>query len=490
MVAASMATMLDLRPVGNLIGLLIAAFGISMLLPAGLAALTDQRQMSEFVLAAFLTTVVGGALNIVTHGTTRGGLNLQQVFLMTTLVWVVLPIFGALPFFLGEGDNTYTDAFFEAMSGLTTTGATVFSNLQDQPKGVLLWRGMLQWFGGVGIVVVAMGLLPALRIGGMQIFRTEAFDTMGKVLPRAAELSVNISLIYVLLTAACALSYGLAGLDLFDAVVHALTTVSTGGFSNYDASFGAMKGAPEYVSVAFMLAAAIPFVRLVQLGAGSAGPLVSDAQIRAMVRVLLAVVVAMLILRVSAGAQTLEPAFREVLFNVTSIMTGTGYASTDYQLWGAVAVSTFFAIGLIGGCAGSTTCSIKIFRYQILISAVRTQTRRLYSPNGVFSARYDGRAIDQEVFSSVMAFFVMFFASLLFFAVAMALTGEDMVTSISGAAAALANIGPGLGDKIGPAGTYAEISTTGKWVLCTAMVVGRLELLSVFVLFSANFWRR
>ena len=485
-----MAAMLDLRPVGNLIGLLIAAFGVSMVVPALLGALTDGRHASEFLLAAFLTTVAGSSLSIVTAGTTRDGLNLQQVFLLTTLVWIILPFFGALPFIMGDVNKSYVDAFFEAMSGLTTTGATVFTELQEQPKAILLWRGMLQWFGGVGIVVVAMGLLPALRIGGMQIFRTEAFDTMGKVLPRAAELSINISIVYLMLTAACAMSYTLAGLNFFDATIHALTTVSTGGFANYDASFGAMQGAPEYVAVAFMLAAAIPFVRLVQLGAGSARPLLWDAQIRAMVRVLAFVVIGLVIVRVSTEGAAVEPAFREVLFNVTSIMTGTGYASSDYQLWGSLAVAVFFLIGLIGGCAGSTTCSIKIFRYQILIAAVQTQTRRLYSPNGVFSARYDGSPIDQEVFSSVMAFFMMFFASLLFFAVAMALTGEDLVTSLSGAASALANIGPGLGEKIGPSGTYADITIAGKWILCAAMVAGRLELLSVFVLFSPHFWRR
>ena len=482
--------MFDLRPVGNLIGLLLTAFGAAMLIPAALAVSSDGSRAAEFLLSAFFTVAAGGSMVLGTRGSTHAGLNLQQVFLMTTLVWVALPIFGALPLYLGDGGITYTDAFFEAMSGLTTTGATIYTNIEAQPQAILLWRGMLQWFGGVGIVVVAMGLLPALRIGGMQIFRSEAFDTFGKVLPRAAELSISISLIYLTLTIACALAYGFAGLSVFDATVHALTTVSTGGFGNYDTSFGALSGTPEYVAVVFMLAAAIPFVRFVQLSAGSARPLFSDAQIRGMMRILVGVVAVLLVMRLIRGDVTLEQAFREVLFNVTSIMTGTGYASADYQLWGPFAVATFFAIGLIGGCAGSTTCSIKVFRYQILLSAIRTQARALHSPHGIFSARYDGEPISQEVFSSVMAFLVMFIASLVFFSLAMALTGEDLVTSVSGAASALANIGPGLGQKIGPDGNFQTITNVGKWILCCAMVIGRLELLSVFVLFSPTFWRR
>ena len=312
---------------------------------------------------------------------------------------------------------------------------------------------------------------------------------MGKVLPRAAEISVSISSIYLGLTGACIIGYSFAGMSFFDAITHALTTVATGGFANYDASFGAMEGAPEYVSIVFMILASLPFVRYVQLVGGTATPLLHDTQIRTFLGMIVTIVLVMALYRIARNGDVAEPAIRQTLFNVTSIITGTGYASDDYQLWGPFPVTAFFLIGLIGGCAGSTCCSIKVFRYQLLFAAIRAQIRLLLSPNGVFTPRYEGRKVDQEVFSSVMAFFVMFMASLITVSVILGLTGLDFVTSISGAAAALANIGPGLGDIIGPSGNFSTLSDTAKWVLAITMLVGRLELMSVFVLFTIAYWR-
>ena len=482
--------MFDLRPVGYLLGVLVAMLGVSMIVPVGAALIYGDGELDTFLLTGFLTGAMGGALALSCASADRGGLGLQQVFLMTTLVWLILPVFGALPLWLGAPFLSYTDAFFEAMSGLTTTGATVISGLDDLPHATLLWRGMLQWFGGVGIVVVAMALLPALRVGGMQIFRTEGFDTMGKVLPRAAEISVSISYIYIVLTGTCFAAYGFAGMEGFDALVHALTTIATGGFSNADGSFGAYKGAPEYVGVLFMILASLPFVRYVQLISGTARPLYRDSQIRAFLKILVAVTLALTLYRVTRDGAYTEPAIREALFNVTSILTGTGYASTDYQMWGDFPVATFFLIGLIGGCAGSTCCSIKVFRFQLLFAAIRAQVRQIHSPNAIFVPRYEGRPVTFDVFSSVMSFFIMFMGTLLLVALLLGLTGLDFTTSLSGAAAALANIGPGLGDQIGPAGNYSGLSDTAKIILALTMLIGRLELMSVFVLFTAAFWRR
>ena len=479
-----------MRPVGYLVGVIVTVLGFSMLIPAAAGGIAGTGESDVFVLSGFISVVVGGSLAIATASRKRHRLDIQQVFLMTTLVWLVLPVFGALPFWLGHPHADYTDAFFEAMSGLTTTGATVFVGLDDMPHATLLWRGMLQWFGGVGIIVVAMALLPALRVGGMQIFRTEGFDTMGKILPRAAEISYSISAIYVGLTAAAFICYALADMSAFDALVHAFTTIATGGFSTYDGSFAAFRGAPEYVAAVFMILASLPFVRYVQFMSGTAQPLLRDVQVRAFLKLIFAVTLALVAFRFVADGVLSEEAFRETLFNVTSIMSGTGYASTDYQQWGGFAVVMFFLIGLIGGCAGSTCCSIKVFRYQLLIAAIRAQIRLIHSPHGVFMPRYQGRQVSIEVYSSVMAFFVMFMASLLILSVLLGLTGLDLVTSISGAASALANIGPGLGDTIGPTGNYAPLSDPAKWMLAIAMLVGRLELMSVYVLFTLAFWRR
>lgn len=481
--------MIDFRPVANLIGLLVAALGASMAIPALVGSYYGDGEVDTFLIAGLFSTVVGGGMALGSLGSIRGKMNIQQIFLMTTLVWLILPVFAALPFWIGAPGANYTDAFFEAMSALTTTGSTVFSGLDDMPRATLIWRAMLQWFGGVGIVVVAMGLLPALKVGGMQIFRTEAFDTMGKVLPRAAELSLSISTIYVALTIACVLCYSLVGMNLFDAVAHALTTISTGGFSTYDASFGAFQGVPEYVASVFMILASLPFVRFVQLAGGAPGPLWKDVQIRAFLKLIGFCVVVITIYRLVVNGDQMEHAIREALFNVTSIMSGTGYSSVDYQLWGPFPVAIFFLVGLIGGCAGSTSCSIKIFRYQILVAAVRSQIRRIHSPHGVFNVRYDGRPIERDVMSSVMAFLVMFMTSLIVLSIGLGLTGLDLVTSISGAASALANIGPGLGDTIGPAGNFAPLPDAAKWLLAMAMLLGRLELMSVFVLFTVAFWR-
>jgi len=356
--------MLDLRPVGNLLGIMVAILGVTMLVPALAAYIYNDGELETFLFTAFICVVIGGTLGLSTRGSARGKLNIQQVFLITTLVWLVLPVFGAIPFVIGAPEVSYTNAFFEAMSGLTTTGSTVFTQLQ--------------------------------------IFKSEGFDTMGKVMPRAAEISVSISSIYLFLTIACMLSYNFAGLSIFDATVHAFTTVATGGFANYDASFGAFSGAPEYICAIFMILASLPFVRYVQLIAGSTKPLFHDAQVKGFLKLIVGLVLIITVWRIGMNGDAFEPAFRTTFFNIISILSGTGYASEDYQLWGPFPLMLFFLIGLIGGCAGSTCCSIKIFRFQLLFAAIKAQIRLIHNPNGVFKARYEGRSIEIEVFSSVI----------------------------------------------------------------------------------------
>ncbi|MDQ7071895.1 MAG: TrkH family potassium uptake protein [Rhodobacterales bacterium] len=481
--------MFDLRPVGYVIGFLVAALGLTMLLPMLVDIAEGRDQWPVFATSALFTFLVGGLVALSCQNGVKEGLSIQQTFLLTSGVWLALPIFGALPFVLGETDLRFVDGFFEAMSGLTTTGSTVISGLDDLPKGILLWRAILQWLGGIGIIVVAMVFLPELRVGGMQIFRSEAFDTMGKILPRATAIASQISVIYVGITVACNLSYYALGMGAFDATIHALTTVSTGGFSSYDASFGTFSGPLEYVASIFMILAALPFVRYVQILNGNTRALHRDAQVRTFLMTIIVLVAVTWVILFHVFPQHWEQSFREALFNITSLISGTGYASVDYMLWGNLVVTMFFFIGLIGGCAGSTACSIKIFRYQILFSSIRAQMRKIRAPHGVFVPKYSGARISEDVLSSVMSFFVFFTVTMGVFAVGLSLTGLDFVTSISGAATALANIGPGLGDIIGPSGNFAPLNDTAKWLLIAAMFIGRLELLVVFVLFMPNFWR-
>lgn len=481
--------MLDLRPVGYVIGLLVAVLGAAMLLPMLVDIAEGREHWPIFIQSALITMLCGGLIALACANGVKEGLTIQQTFLLTTGVWVALPLFGALPFIFGETEARFVDAFFEAMSGLTTTGSTVFSGLQDMPKGLLLWRGILQWLGGIGIIVVAMVFLPELRVGGMQIFRSESFDTMGKILPRAGQIASQISSIYLALTMACALSYLALGMNAFDATVHALTTVSTGGFANYDESFAKFSGGLEYVAVVFMISAALPFVRYVQLINGHSTPLLRDTQVRAFLLTVAIIVAVMTFALVQIFPHHWSKSLREALFNTTSIISGTGYASADYMTWGPFLISLFFFIGLIGGCAGSTTCSIKIFRYQLLFASIKMQLRRIRSPNGVFVVRYDKRPVGEEVLSSVISFFMFFIVTLGLLAVALSLTGLDFITSLSGAATALSNVGPGLGSQIGPAGNFAGLNDTAKWLLSIGMLLGRLELLAVFAILTVQFWR-
>ena len=481
--------MMDLRPVGYVIGLLVAILGATMLLPMLADMIEGRGEWHVFLESAVLTILTGTVLAMSCSNGVGEGLTIRQTFLLTSGVWVALPVFGAIPFLFGETELRFVDAYFEAMSGLTTTGSTVISGLDNLPRGLLLWRGILQWLGGIGIIVVAMVFLPELRVGGMQIFRSEGFETMGKILPRAQEIAGQISLIYVFLTFVCALVYAGLGMGFFDALVHALTTVSTGGFSNYDASFGTFSGPAEYAASVFMILAALPFVRYVQFVNGTTSSLWRDSQIRAFLATIAVLVVIMSVFLTSVFPHHWEQAFRESLFNITSIISGTGYASVDYMGWGSFPVMLFFLIGLIGGCAGSTACSIKIFRYQLLFASIKTQIRRIRSPHGVFMPQYDGRPIGRDVLTSVMSFFMFFVLSLGVLSWALALTGLDFITSVSGAATALANIGPGLGDQIGPAGNFAGVGDAAKWLLTIGMLVGRLELLAVYAIFTVQFWR-
>jgi trk system potassium uptake protein TrkH len=481
--------MLDLRPVGYVIGLIVAIVGTTMLIPMLTDLAEDNGHWPVFFESFLITTASGGFVALACANGVTARVTIRQTFLLASGIWLVLPLFGALPFVLGATSARPVDAVFEAMSGLTTTGSTVFTGLEFLPRGLLLWRSMLQWFGGIGIIVVAMVFMPELRVGGMQIFRSEAFDTMGKVLPRAVEIAGRISWIYLALTIANVLAYIVVGMTPFDAINHAFTTISTGGFSTHDASMGMYQGAPEYVASVFMILASLPFVRFIQLAAGTARPLLTDPQVRGYLTFIVSITLVLALYRLIANGDHFEHGVREGLFNAVSIISGTGYASVDYQLWGAFPFVAFFFLGLVGGCAGSTACSVKIFRYQLLFASVKAQIRAIHSPHGVFVPRYGGRPVGEDVLSSVMAFFVMFVVSLGVLSVALAMTGLDTVTALSGAATALANVGPGLGDIIGPSGNFASLNDTAKWLLTAAMLVGRLEILSVYVLFTLRFWR-
>ena len=482
--------MFDVRPVIHIIGLVVAGFGVAMFVPMCVDLWSQNGAWETFLVSGFVTFIAGLCLALATQNAVAEGLTIKQTYLLITSVFATLPLFGAIPFIIGPADLSLTDAFFETMSGITTTGATVMTGLSEQHEGLLIWRGMLQWFGGISVIIVALAFLPLLRVGGMQLFRWDTADVVGNVLPRAKQISRSVSVIYLSLSAICFLSYLLADLKPLDAAVYTMTTIATGGFANDDSSFGNLGFRAEYVAIIFMSLAALPFLRYSMTLEGRFKPMIKDSQIRAFVLLIVVVAGSLMAWQVFVNKAPLEQAFRESLFNGVSILTGTGYVSTDYGLWGGFPLVVFFTIGLIGGCAGSTSCSIKIFRFQLLFAAMEARIKSLQSPHAIIVTRYEGKRVPDETVKSVMLFLLIFFATLMVTAALLTLSGLDFITSLSGAAAALANVGPGLGEVIGPSGNYSSLSVFAKWLLSFVMLIGRLELIAVYAVLTIKFWRK
>ncbi|MCC5996853.1 MAG: TrkH family potassium uptake protein [Oceanicaulis sp.] len=475
------------------LGMMLSALSAGMLAPAMADLGHDGESAHAFFGSAMVGLAVGGIMALLGRSPEHR-LTARSAILLTAGAWAVLAFAAALPLKLSGLEISWTDAIFETTSGLTTTGATVLTGLNELPRGILLWRSILQWIGGVGIIVTAMAIWPMLGIGGMQLFRLESSEKSEKVLPRAGEIAMAVIAIYLSLTFTCFLAYMSAGLGAFDAVNHAMTTIATGGFSTRDESLSAFSRTnADLVAAVFMVLAGLPFVLYVRAAQGRPDLLLTDPQARAFLLVI-AVFAALLTLIISLSPQLTgdgaPPAWRLALVNVISILTGTGYASADFWAWGGASAAIFFMVMFIGGCAGSTTCSVKIFRYQIAASALVSYIRRLTRPNAVAPVRYRGAALAPETVRSVFVFIFLFFATFAVSAVLLSFTGLDTVTAVSGAATTIANVGPGLGEIIGPGGTFAPLPDTAKWIMTVTMLIGRLEVLVVLVMLTPGFWRR
>ena len=468
----------------------MSTLAVAMCLPAIFDLIIGNPNWQVFLLAAALTLFIGIMLVLMTWDNVRK-ISIRQAFVLTTVVWVVIPSFAALPLAFADLQLSYTDAFFEAMSGLTTTGSTVMLGLDSTPPGILLWRALLQWLGGIGIIAMAIVILPLLQVGGMQLFRMESSDTSDKVMPRTTQIVTYISVLYVALTALCAVLYLAGGMSGFDAVTHAMTTIATGGFSTHDASVGYFNSpAIDATATMFMLIGGMPFVLYLQALRGAPLRLIRDSQVRwFLATVVIAVLSMWFYLEGDLEGQVFKNFFR-VAFNVVSVITGTGYSTEDYSAWGPFAVSVLFFLMFVGGCAGSTTCGIKIFRFQVLYATAKNQMYRLLQPHGVFIPYYNRRPIPETVTESVMGFFFLYALAFAVIAMGLGLLGLDFLTAASGAATAISNVGPGLGPRIGPAGTFATLPDAAKWLLSFGMLLGRLELFTVLVLLLPSFWRK
>lgn len=482
--------MLDLRPVGYVIGLLTSTLGALMLLPMCFDLASGLGNWRAFASSAAIAFFVGLFLTLACANAISKGLNLRQSFILTTGVWVVLPVFGAVPFLIGAPQLSFTDALFEAMSGLTTTGTTVITGLDQLPPGVNLWRAMLNWLGGLGIVIVALLFLPVMKVGGMQFFRTEGFDTLGKVLPRALDISSALLQVYVVMTALCALAYRAAGMSAYESLIHALSVISTGGFSNRDSSFANFSPTLHYISVVAMLLSTLPFIRFIQLAQGQITPLWQDLQVRAYLRWTGYAIALVLAWRVFKGGEPFTATLHDSIFNVVSTFSGTGFTSGDPSAWGPLPFMVLLIAGFIGGCTASTGCSVKVFRYLILFRAIRTQLRRIVHPYGVHVLRLQGRKVEGDVINSVIVFFTLFVATFGVLAILLSMTGLQPRTALTAAWTSIANIGPVWGPEVGPTGAVGRFPDAAKWIMAAGMLLGRLEILSVFVLFTRRFWAR
>ncbi len=486
--------MIAIRPVLRATARVVVAMAATMILPAWLDWRAGDPNWQAFALVGSLGALAGGLVATATEGPSEP-LTVEQAFLLTALLWIVAPFFGALPFMIGAPHAPFLDAFFESMSGMSTTGTTVFPDLEALPPGANMWRAVLHWEGGLGIVIVAMLFLPAMRVGGMQFFRSEGFDIQSKDLPSAVALARELTRIYILMTAACWLSFRLLGMNGYDAFFHALSTCSTGGFSNYDASFGQHLWGAQYAACVFMIGASVPFVRLMHLVRGNPLPLWRDPQVRAYLRWMGYATGLIVAYRVATGQATPgepllgEGLIRESLFNTVSIFTGTGFGFGDIVQWGPFPLAVLFVCGLIGGCTGSTGCSVKVFRYLIVKEAIGVQLKRMAAPNRILPLRYDGRRLDQDVLDSVMSFMALFILTFGLLIVGLGLAGLAPRTALTAAWTAIANVGPVWGPGVGANGAVDQFPGAAKWLMVVGMYLGRLELVSVLVLLLPRFWR-
>lgn len=483
------AIVIHFRPVFFVTGILLTTLAVLMTLPALVDAAAGNPDWSVFAASAGVCVFLGVSL-IAGNWAPQFHFEVREAFVLTVLVWLVAAGAGALPMAFSGLNLSFTDAYFEAMSGITTTGSTVIVGLDSAPPGILLWRALLHMLGGIGFVMMAIAVLPFLRVGGMQLFRLEFSDKSEKVMPRMAQLASSITAIYLALIAVDATLLWLAGMTGFEAVCHAMATISTGGFSTSDQSIGHFHSLPiEIVTTVFMLLGGMPFVLYLELVRGKPGRLFHDSQVRAFLGIYAAAVATLVAWQWLGGRESFPEAVREVTFSVASIMTTTGFVTVDYQMWGAFAAVVILYLTAVGACTGSTGGGIKIYRLQVLYATAKVQVRRLIQPHGLFEAQYAGKSIPEAISSSVMGFFFLFALTFAALSLALGAAGLDFLTSISGVATAMGNVGPGLGSVIGPAGNFAGLPDSAKWLLSLGMLLGRLELYTVLILLWPEFWR-
>jgi trk system potassium uptake protein TrkH len=474
------------------VGVVICFFGLAMLLPAAIDIADRNEDYRVFLTSCGVLLFMGSAVAL-SFRRERHAMGIREVMLTAPLTWVIVVAFSALPFVFSTLQLSYTDAVFETMSGITATGSTVITNLDAQPRGILLWRWLLIWFGGFGVITVAVFVLPFLRIGGMQMFVLDlSAQAGGKFVPRMLDVVSKIGLIYVGLTLGCTIGFWSTGMTPFDAIGHAMAAIATGGFSSHDAGLGYYNSAAiESVATAFMLLAAMPFI--VHIEALSRGPQVlwRDDQVRLFLFIISTSVLALTLWLVETRGFSVLESLRYASFNLVSQISTTGFTSTyqDWATWGGFCNVQMLLAMLVGGCTGSTAGGIKMFRLCILLQSLRAQMHRQVYPHGTFVVTYNDAAVADLVRAGVSGYFYTYLSTFFMFALALGFTGLPFEAALGASATALGGVGPGLGPVIGPAGTFASLSPAAKWLLIVEMLAGRLEILVLIVPVTRMFWR-
>tara|TARA_X000000368_G_scaffold65965_1_gene47133 strand:+ start:2737 stop:4194 length:1458 start_codon:yes stop_codon:yes gene_type:complete len=478
-----------IQPIISVIGIFLLWLSFAMLIPGLLDFFEGNQNWIGFFVSSVFTFFMGMSFILMNRGNTIK-IEVKSAFMLVVLSWFSLSIFASLPFITSTQNFSLTDAFFESVSGLTTTGSTIINDIENSSRGIILWRAILQWLGGIGIIVSAISILPRLGVGGMQLFRLESSDTSEKILPKAARIAAEISVLYITLSVICAIAFIFSGLSFFDSVVHAMSTIATGGFSSKSDSIGSYNNVNlETMTILFMILASLPFVLYLKAIRGKPKDLIKDQQVHGFFKTLIISILVVVFYLILTSNFTFSEILRYSIFNVTSILTGTGFTSTNYNGWGTPIILLFLFITFIGGCAGSTTCGVKIFRLQIVFNNSKEMISKLISPNRVVNKRYNGEHLSPEVTQSVITFLFIFILTFIVLSVLLSFTGLDLLTSFSAAATSISNVGPGLGQVIGPAYSFSQIPEIAKWLLSFGMLAGRLEFLTLIVIFNKSFWR-
>jgi trk system potassium uptake protein TrkH len=481
--------MINWRAIAFILRFVLVKLALLLLIPILYAWVIGSASWVSFALSLLAVCGTAGLLQVVAGGQPRQW-RVQELFISTTAAWVLAALLSALPFLLSVPQLSLTDAFFESMSGLTTTGSSVLQELSTLAPPLLLWRSLLQWVGGVGFMVMAVALLPVLDVGGMRLFHTESSDCSEKTMPRMQGVAQQIIAVYMLLTLLCYLGFCACGLSQFEAINHALTTISTGGFSTVESSIAQLSPAAQWNTTLFMLLASLPLLLLMRaLSKRTVRELVCDQQVRGFLGVVLLLTPVLSGWLWIQGCFPLTESVRLVCFNLVNILSTTGYSLGRFDEWSAFSTLVFALLLVVGGCSGSTVGGIKLFRLQICLSLFTAHVKRLIHPNVVVTPCYNGQPISETVSRSVIAFMVAFFCVIIVLALILALCGLDPLTALTGAMAAVANVGTGMGPQIGPVGHFAELPSQAKWCLALGMLIGRLEIMTLLVLLSPAFWR-